>query len=288
MVSGVSTLAYSLEMDWALLWLTAKFLDHRTTYLRLTLAAAAGTLPTLWVLLQQNLYAVPWELGLLWPGVMLGLAFPNLPRRFWVRSYVLFIALCLMIGGALILALNWFSEGPVLDWAFVVPLALVAVGLWIPKARIRQLLGRDLYGEVRLEVAGQQRTFAVFWDSGNQLTEPTRRRPVVIIDRQAVWDWLPCPLLEWVSAVHAQEHGVQPPAEWRGRVGVVRFRTISGEGSLPVVAVDHALGRWNEKWYAMTPVMMGIAWDSVAADKSYVALATPRSLIHWPHERVGA
>jgi stage II sporulation protein GA (sporulation sigma-E factor processing peptidase) len=269
-------------------WLTAKFLNHRTTYLRLTLAAGTGVLPTLWVLLRQNLYAVPWELGLLWPGLMLAVAFPSLPRRFWIKSYLLFVVLCLMVGGALALAINWVPDWPILDWAFVVPLCVVGIGLWVPKARVRQILGREWYGEITLEVAGQQRTFTVFWDSGNQLTDPVRHRPVVIVDRQAVWDWLPASLLEWVLAVHTLERGLPPPSEWRGRVGIVKFHTINGEGSLPVVAVDHALGRLDEKWYAMTPVMLGISWDAVAEDKSYVALATPKSLIHLPHERVGA
>ncbi len=292
MVSGITTLSYSLEMDWALMWLTAKFLGHRTTCLRLTLASIIGGLPTLWVLLAENLYAVPWELGLVWPIFMLLVVFPELSRRFWLNAYVLFLALSLVAGGALTAGLNWLNlllpHFPALDFAMLLPVLLVAAGYWLPKTRVRQLVGRESYGEVSLEVAGQALTMPVLWDSGNQLTDPVLHRPVVIVEMSRAFEWLPETLMPWILAVQQNREPGPVPEEWRGRVGVVSFRTLAGDGRLPVIAVDRALGFYADVWYPMVPVMVGLSQEHVASDRSYAALATPKSLIRYPHERVGA
>lgn len=292
MVSGIDTLAYSIEMDWALLWVTARFLGHRTTYLRLTLAATLGVLPTLWVLLRQNLYAVPWELGLVWPIFMLIITLPGLRRRFWLKGYLLFLAMSLLAGGLLAAGLNWFHLWvpglPALDWLVVVPPLIAVAGRWLPKQRVRQLIGCDSYGEVSLMIGERTLTLPVLWDSGNQLIESTVKRPVVIIEMSKAFDWLPASLVPWVLAVHRGSDAEPVPAEWQGRVGVVTFRTLTGEGRLPVITVDRARGHYADVWHPMVPVVAGIMSGRVASDGSYAALATPKSLIPYPHERVGA
>jgi stage II sporulation protein GA (sporulation sigma-E factor processing peptidase) len=292
MVNGVSTLFYSLEMDWVLLWLTAKLLGHRTTRLRLTIAAIIGVLPTLWVLLRENLYAVPWELGLVWPAFMLGAAFWGLPRRYWIKTWILFVVMSLLAGGMMSAGLNWLAMWapriPGLDWGYVVPPVLIAGGWWMPKRRVRQIIGRESHGEIVLELNQQRVSLPVLWDSGNQLTDPVLHRPVVIVELAQVFDWLPEDILPWILEAHRKSSPGPVPEAWQGKAGITAFRTISGEGRLPVLAIDRARGRYLDAWYAMTPLMVGITAGSIAADGSYAALATPKSLLHYPHERVGA
>ncbi len=290
MVNGISTLSYSLEMDWVLLWLTAKVLGHRTTTLRITLAATIGVLPTLWVLLRQNLYAVPWELGLVWPIVMLPIALRGLRKRFWLKGYLLFLSMTLLAGGLVDAGLGWFrlwAAGlPALDWVFVVPALLIAAGVWVPKRRVRQLIGRESYGEITLELEGRSLRLSVLWDSGNELTDSLTHRPVVIVELSRAFEWIPEDLLPWVLGT--QESPGAVPERWQGRAGVVAFRTLAGQGTLPVVTVDQASGNYADRWYSMVPLVVGFSREPVASDGSYDALATPKSLIHYPHERVGA
>lgn len=292
MINGVSTLCYSLEMDWVLLWLTGKFLGHRTTYLRLSLGAVVGILPTLWVLLCQNLYAVPWELGLVWPGVMLAVAFPLLSRRFWLKTYGLFLAMGFLAGGLVAAGLSWihlWDQGlAVTDWLWLVPLLLVAVGLWAPKRRVRQLVGREALGEVKVELDGQGLVLPVLWDSGNTLREPSSGRPVVIVEMDKVLDWIPKEVLSWMLTISTPTAPRGVPDGWQKRLHIVTFRTIAGEGKMPVVEADRALGRYDDVWYPMVPIAIGISFGSVSTDNTYAALASPKSLIHYPNERVGA
>ncbi|MHB1610341.1 MAG: sigma-E processing peptidase SpoIIGA, partial [Sulfobacillus sp.] len=98
MVDGISTLLLSLEMDGVLLWLTSRLLGLRTRHFRLLTGALIGILPTLWVLLRQNLYALPWGIVAVWPIVMLSVALAPLPRRLWLASYAI------LLGGTVVAA----------------------------------------------------------------------------------------------------------------------------------------------------------------------------------------
>jgi hypothetical protein len=172
-------------------------------------------------------------------------------------------------------------------WLFFVPPLILVGARWLPTARVRQLVGREHYGEVRLHLGSRVLTLPVLWDSGNQLTDHRLGRPVVIVDTTRARDWLTPALAAWVEAVH-QKHDGSVPSEWQGRTAVVPFRTIAGPGELPVVAVDRAQGRYGDRWYPMAPVMVGLLREPIAADGSYAALADPKSLIRCPNERVGA
>lgn len=292
MINGVTTLSYSAEMDFALLWVTATVLGHRTTYFRLTLAAIVGILPTLWVLLRQNLYSVPWELGLVWPLGMLVIALGGLSKRFWVKGYLLFVSMSLLAGGMLSAALSWqrlFSPNtPYLDWAILVPPLLVVMGRLVPKERLRQLVGRDSYGELQLELNGTSLRVPCLWDSGNELVEQSARRPVIVLEMASAIDWIPEALFPWIISVHEGNALVAPPETWACKVSMVTFRTIAGEGCLPVVLLDRVRGNYAGRWYNSMPMAVGFSPDPIARDGSYRALATPKSLIHYPNERVGA
>ncbi len=291
MISAVDTLGYSLEMDWTLIWATAKLLGRPTSWFRITLGAGIAVLPTLWVLLQQSLYAVPWELGLVWPVLVMIIAFPGVSRQLWLKSCMLFVAISFLAGGLLSAGLTWFHTWdpafPRFDWVLMVPLLLAVLAYGVPKYRVRQLVGRESFGEVRLELNGKTLTVPVLWDSGNQLSDPISHRPVVIIEMASAFPWLPDSLFSWAVAVQRSGTGVVPP-EWQGRAGLVPFRTLTGEGWLPVVALDQGMGNFADVWYSMVPVMVGLSKEKISSDGSYVALATPKSLIRFPNERVGA
>ncbi len=293
MVNGVSVLTSTVEMDWALLWTTAKVFGYPASTFRVTLGAIIGVLPTLWVLLTQNLYAVPWALGLLWPMITVVVLFAGLPRRDWVKTYGLFMLLSLMATGLFSTGMSmlvlWMPRFPFQDWIYVVPILLMLMSWRLPLKRVRQILGRDTYGEVQLTSNHATLRLPVLWDSGNTLADPASRRPVVIVELSRVLSWLPDELVPWVvAAARNDEAGQLVPDAWRGRVGVVRFRTLTGDGSLPVIAVDRAEGSYSGKWHPMVPVMVGLSREVLASDRSFAALASPKSLIHYPHERVGA
>ncbi|MCY0880167.1 MAG: sigma-E processing peptidase SpoIIGA [Firmicutes bacterium] len=292
MINGVSALTYGVEVDWALLWMTARVFGYSVSPFRMTLAAVVGVLPTLWVLLTRNLYAVPWELGLVWPLVMVAIVFSRLSGRDWAKSYLLFGALSLVASGLFTTGMTWLAlwmpHFPFQDWMYVVPLLLMFIAWRLPLRRLSQLLGRETYGEIRLTLNRKTLQLSAFWDSGNTLADPASRRPVVIVEIGRALDWIPPELWPWICAVHTGVPTTTLPDHWHSRATVVKFRTLAGEGVLPAVQVDRAEGRYLSRWYPMVPVMVGFSPTALASDRSVGALASPKTLIHYPHERVGA
>jgi hypothetical protein len=202
------------------------------------------------------------------------------------------MAMALLAGGLMTAGLNWIHWWlpgmPTWGWLMTVPVVLLVLGRWMPTNRVRQLVGRDMLGQIRLECEKRNLTVPVLWDSGNQLSESSWHRPVVIVDDDQIDNWLAPDVCEWIRAIHASGQRVAAPARWQGKASVVTFRTLAGEGFLPVLAVDNARGLYGDAWRPLIPVAVGVSPAPVAVDGSYRALASPKALIRYPNERVGA
>ncbi|MDA8194802.1 MAG: sigma-E processing peptidase SpoIIGA [Thermaerobacter sp.] len=286
MVSAYGTLGLSLEMDFVLLWLTAKLAGYRPRPGRLTLAAAMGALPTLWVLWRQNLYATPWEFSVLWPAVMLPIGLGRLARRQWMKTYLLFAGLTLLAAGVMLAGLTWFgSVLPYQDWAPLVPGFLAGGMAVLPVKTVRRVLGQHALGEVAVTLAGRGLAVRVLWDSGNRLQDPVSRRPVMVLETEVAVKWLPSEVLDWVRA---GAEAARVPDAWRGRLVLVRFDSLGGEGVMPAVAVDAARGYYLGRQHDMVPLMVGFSARPVSSDGSYRGLVAPSALVSRDHEGVGA
>ena len=290
MISAVGTLTVSFVMDWSLLRLTVVLLDRSPRAWRLALAAALGVLPTLWVLLMQNFYAVPWEIVMFWPFIMLVMALERLSWRVWLKAYGVFLIITILAGGLALVVLTWAPRLGLPSWLLIgtiVPTILWASGHFLPRGRIRQYLGVSQYGEVRLVLANKTLNVPCLWDSGNRMRDPVLRRPIIVLEVNQAIEWLPGPVLAWVSSFLAGSP-ITIPEEWQGRLGSVRYQSIGGIGMLPVVALDKGQGRFQDKWYSLTPVTLALTNVSVSAEGSYFALVSPDCIITLNHEGVGA
>lgn len=288
MVDAYSTLAFSMEMDGALVWVTAKIMGYRPRWRRVGLAALLGTLPTLWVLLQHNIFATPWPVELLWPAMMVWLGMGRLPRRLWIKTYLLFWALTIFAGGLVSLGLTWIPASmPYLDWALVIPPLLAFIGARAPHRTVRHYLGQQSHGEITVYSEGRALTVRTLWDSGNQLRDPVLNRPVVVMETQAAIEWLSPEVLRWVTDVARGELAPVPDG-WQGQLGTVRYHSLGGDGVMPVLSIDRAVGYFMGREFPMVPVVVGFTSTPVAHDQSYVALAAPSSLVSQAQEGVGA
>ncbi len=279
LVNGILTLAMSLEMDSALLWLTSRFLGIRLSRFRIAVGAAVGTLPTLWVLLTQNLYSVPWGIAIIWPTFMLTASFAPLPRRYWFTSYVALLCGTVLAAGIGLFMVTWathlFPDVSVIVWLLVaLPMVLLGIAWWLP---VWRRTPSDVTGEIRLVLEDKRLSVRVLWDSGNQLRDPVLRRPVVVLDTNSVIEWLPEDILGWVVDTTRGQLTAPPPA-WRDRLGVISFHSLGGNGRLPIVAVDYAEGYLNGRWYRLVPVFAGFSANPVAGDGAYQALCNPSAV----------
>ncbi len=292
MVGAVGTLAVSYAMDWSLLRLTIVLLDRKPKGWRIGLGAAVGTLPTLWVLLQQNLYAVPWELLLLGPLATVLIAAGRLPWRLWPRAYLIFAGCTVLAGGVALVMVTWLGRWipGIPSWLLLgisVPPVLWGFGKIVPRPRIRQYLGQAQKGLLTLTLNSCTLTVPCLWDSGNRMRDPVLRRPVIVMEVGQAIEWLPDDVLAWVASFHAGHPG-PVPAPWQGRLGSVVYQSIGGSGVLPVTALDEARGQFQGRWHRLAPVALAFTNQTVSADHSYRALISPDCILTLNQEGVGA
>lgn len=282
MIGGISTLLYSLVMDGTLLWATGQLAGYPVRWSRLMPAAMVGVLPTLWVLWHRNLYATPWEVGLAWPVAMVRLAFGPMRRPVWAKTYLIFLGWTFLAGGfmtALVNWVRWWHPGWELgNGRYLVALFVALGGRWMPKARWRQWLGREEWGFIKCQVGTRRVTIPVLWDSGNQLEEPGTGRKVVVVDSRGLGDALPDHIRQWL----------QNPTDDHVPPGAIRYRTIAGEGWLPVIPVEQGTGFFAGRWHRLAPFVMGVSAYPVSPSGHYRALASPKLLQRNPNEGVGA
>lgn len=280
MVSALPTLGISLGYDLLLVWLTARFARKPLGFGRLLAGAGVGTLPTLWDLLDHNLYALPWELSLVWPVAMLFAAFGRMSMPEFRRALLVLYGASLFAGGLGFffsdVLPNMFASrlSPVLT--LLAPAAMLfSAARWGPHSLGRSVTRWRQQTLLELSVEGRRVILPMLWDTGNQARDPVLGRPVLVVDLESVWYWLPPDVLAWVEHVGTGRL-VPPPAKWQGRVGLVNFLSLGGGGQLPLMAVDDArILDEGERWRPLVPVTIGISRRPVSADGSYHALVSP-------------
>lgn len=292
MVNAYHTLFLSFEADAGLLWLSGWIMGFRPHMGRVALGATVGSLPTLWVLVAQNIYVVPWYVIVIWPVAMLYSALGELPRKLWLKAYGVLISLTFLTAGTIYFLRQWLAQDNIFlryfDWAIIaIPLVVWFISRVGARQMVTQIVGKSHHGDIELTLNGKSLTVPVLWDSGNQMRDPVLRRPVVVVEMHAALDWLPQEVFAWVVSVSGGQH-VPVPEGWQGRMGIVSFHSLGGQGILPVVAVDQARGRRLGKWSALLPVVVGLTTNSVSHDHSYQALVSPQCLLDDHKEGVGA
>lgn len=280
MVSALPTLGISFGFDLLLLGLTARFLRRPFRARQLARGAAIGMLPTLWVLLEANLYAVPWEVGLMWPLAMLWGTFGRLAWPEMRRAVPLLYGASFLAGGmgfffADVVPTMFATHLPV--WLTLLAPSATLIGLtrFGPGTLGRSVSQWRRQSLLELVVEGRRVILPMLWDTGNQARDPVLGRPVVVVDLESVWYWLPPEVLAWVQ--HLQSGRMAPvPANWQGKVGLVNFFSIGGTGQLPLMAVEAArILDEGHHWQPLVPVMLGFARQPVSSDGSYHALVSP-------------
>ncbi|MBX5467623.1 MAG: sigma-E processing peptidase SpoIIGA [Firmicutes bacterium] len=284
------TLAINGGWDAALVWAAGRWSGRRVRVGPLLAAAAAGTLPLLWVLSRGNRYAFPGWLELVWPCLMLRIGLGSMSRPGFLRALLSFWGMGLGAAGLSWALAAWVGpDGAAAASRWVPAVAVAGVGWWAPRWSARGAAVIRHYGLLRLELGGRRVELAMLWDSGNRLRDPVSGRPVAVVEWDAVRDWVPEEVRGWAEAVLAGRMG-SPPERWRERAGVVRYATVAGPGQMPVVAVDRAWA-WDGAgaWQELVPVMAGFAVGPLSPRGGYRALVAPEARRRtWNQGVVGA
>lgn len=211
--------AINFLLDLAILWATARFGCFLTSWPRLLLAAVLGAFYGVGLLFPAlaPLYALP--MVVLVSVLLLVTAFGFLPWRRFGWLVACFYLLSAAMGGlvlALRAMLGWgLGEQAAAVW--LLPALLLAAGAArLGVGGFRQMLRRfGLLSRVEISFEGQKVSLPCFLDTGNNLKDPLRQRPVMLVEMAALRRVLPAALWHHLAELYQNEgENARPYQVW--------------------------------------------------------------------------
>ncbi|WP_175073232.1 sigma-E processing peptidase SpoIIGA [Terribacillus sp. AE2B 122] len=172
--------------------------------------------------------------------------------------------------------------GDHVSWLFVAimfPVALYFTKSRMDKQRFEQFRYDQLY-TVQVSINGIAHKTDGFIDSGNHLSDPLTKRPVVICDQLFLRNWFNEE--DWQLLAQANDNldlGLLPE-DWPYEFSVVPYQGVNGEGALMLVLKpDSILIEMDQSPIETDRVWIGIQFGNLTADRRYHCLLHP-SLVH--------
>lgn len=233
--------AVNFLLDLVILWSTARFGCFLTSWPRLVLAAALGAFYGVGLLFPALAPLYAWPLVILASVLLLIAAFGLLPwRRFaWLMACFYLISVCM---GGLTLALVW-SLGERLSAVWLLPALLLSAALArLGVGGFRRMLRRfGLLCRAEISFDGQKASLNCFLDTGNNLRDPVRQRPVMLVELAALRRVLPAALWRQLSLLYKNEGENARPYQvwlqcqnfaWSKRLLLLPFSTVGEKNGL--------------------------------------------------------
>lgn len=172
----------NLFMDYALLFVTGMVIKCSVQKKRIFFAAFAGSVfSCLLVVLPSWIRGIaPWS-GLFLPVWLVRCGYGRLHRKMWIKGAAVFFLLSFLCAGLLQMAAE-ICRLPVIMLEMPVIILLGILPGWYGS------ISRDTEAlrSVRLTLHGEYRELYALRDTGNRLREPYQKRPVSIVEYEAV------------------------------------------------------------------------------------------------------
>lgn len=286
----------SLVMNYAILWVVARFTSSGSGHLRLLGAAALGSIYSVAVF-------IPGLAGLLtfWYKALVSLlivysAFGWRNPRNFIACLGCFYLTSFTLGGAVwgFLALlqgsaladqvaDYWATADQYVWYGVVPALTTCwlVGKKWPLFMRRRSSEQAFGVGLTISVLGRQARVPAMVDTGNHLTDPLTGRPVIVVEYSALAEILP---REFSSALGEHE-GAQDlsalleslgSSRWAARFRPIPFRSLGLErGMLPGFRPDSVLVEQGDQFLRTKDVVIAVCGRPLHEQGYYRALVNP-------------
>ncbi|MFD2628300.1 sigma-E processing peptidase SpoIIGA [Oceanobacillus kapialis] len=182
------------------------------------------------------------------------------------------------ISGSSVLTFNAGYGDPV-SWVFVV------IGFpiiwWFTKNRMDKHATEKIRYEqlcmVAIQLNNQTFTTKGYIDSGNQLTDPITKKPVVICDESFLRNWFS--ETEWILLKSSYESldFEQLPKKWERFIQIVPYQGVKGKSEfLFTLRPERLMVYHGEQKLVATNVLIGIQFAELVRDGSYHCLLQPQ------------
>lgn len=285
-------------MNFAILWLTARFCLLSGSFWRLVASATFGAVYAVALFFPVPAYfaGIPAKVGV--SLLMLAIAFAPQPGRKLGTALVVFYLASFGLGG-LVFGLSYFLGGggfaPGLQgfievprgyfWPTVVSALVVtwlvgrSGGVFLHRRFIRGLF----HVPVKISIYGKQLTVNALVDTGNQLSDPLTNHPVLVVELDAVRQLLPAEL-RWILAADADPDFEKVLSglgdkRWATRLRLIPFQSLGrSSGLLLGFRPDQVEIVYGREVVRVKNVVIAVYQRRLCPEESYRALVNPRLL----------
>lgn len=189
----------NLLLDYGILWATARFGHLATTNLRLFLGALLGAVYGVLMIYPSMAFLYALSIKLIFSLLIVAVAFPRLTIKKYLQATAYFYVISFAMAGAVLGGSSFLSRNSYLFQSLNVKSAALFFGV-----AMAVVLGR--WGLIHLKRHWQKSQFRVsievfinkkslmleaLIDTGNELKDPLNRKPVIIVEYQAIKKILP-------------------------------------------------------------------------------------------------
>lgn len=267
-------------MDFFMLWVTGRIVHLPTKFCRLCLGSAVGAFYTLL---------------LFFPGLPLGISFlsksicavlmvllvfyPQKPGKF-IRALFYFYAVSFAMGGAVFAAAYYFRCPPGGQWVF--NLAGIITALFLGYSGFfrgpKNYWQRQLLNQLTICFPENNIEVTALLDTGNQLTDPLSKKPVIVVESAVLEQILPPVLRQKMNsgAGETSELLASLDENWAARIRLIPYNSVGKKHGLMVgLCPDRVVIKNKQQEITTSEVVLGLVNRALSAENRYKALLHP-------------
>jgi len=289
----------NFTMDFFVLWAAAKLGRLATTFKRLCLGAFIGALYAVLIFVPGLSFTTTFLAKILCSLFMVLVAFGFDNFRRFLKSAAYFYLVSFIMGGAVLGSMYLFDDSVLLietwngiavnvinfktAWLLVGLIIAIILGLWGASYIRRNLQQGPWLVKVYLELLGQVVEADALVDTGNQLTDPITKEPVMVVEHKKLTTILPPQLIAMFNkkdlpSLNEQIDTLSGP-EWNTRIRLIPFSSLGNQnGMLLGIKPEKVLIQDGNKTYCNKKVIVGIYHRRLCSQGSYQALVHPDML----------
>ncbi|WP_456275576.1 sigma-E processing peptidase SpoIIGA [Bacillus sp. AK128] len=284
-------------IDASLLLLTAIILKRRINKIRLLCGALIGSSIVLFLITPYFAIMSHPIVKLLFSIVMVLTTFGFKRFRYFFQALLTFYFSTFIMGGGM-LGVHYFLStemvifdgmvatkstgfGSPISWSFVL---LGFPILWyFSKTRLEDMEVKKIQYEqlVNVSITIEEQTISLrgLVDSGNQLSDPITKSPVMIVDVLKVGGFLPAEIIEKSEGLDSFST-VESTHRWDSRLRIVPYRGVGQQNEfLVAIKPDLVTIVQNEEVVNVKKVLIGISHSTLSSDDEFDCIIHPKMLL---------
>jgi stage II sporulation protein GA (sporulation sigma-E factor processing peptidase) len=291
-------------MDYFILWVSGKLSGLKIRKFRLMAAAGLGSAYSLVVFLpEKSLYATL-VAKIVCSIMMLLLGYAPVVLGIFLRLLCYFYITTFAMGGAVIGAIYLFTSSPgyiqvwngaaIINsrfnyyWLLFGIITAVFLGKGGPAWMRKKWLEHNFSRNLVIGIEGREISLEAFLDTGNQLRDPLTKKPVIIMEVQALKGFVPEEFLKAAvkkGEVELASLGDRLEKEWVKRLRLINYISVGkAQGLMVGLRVDFVEIRTKREIIKTEDTVIGLVDGILTRKGKYMALLPPQLLQEYTYK----